>query len=65
MAKSKGIVCNQCYKDMTYTTAYKVSRYMHRSAPEMGEYYTYYCEECTSLNETYKEIIKEPKKKKK
>lgn len=64
MAKSKGLVCNSCLEDITYTNAYKVSRHMHRTAPEMGEYLTYYCKECTSLTETYKQIVKEPKKKK-
>jgi hypothetical protein len=64
MAKSKTLVCNLCFEDMTYATAYKVSRHMHRTAPDMGVYYTYYCEACTELTETYKQIIKKPKKKK-
>ena len=62
MAKSKPLCCNQCYEDITYATAHKVSRHMHKSAPNMGEYYTYYCKECTSFTDTYKNIIQEPKK---
>jgi hypothetical protein len=62
MAKSKTLVCNLCFEDITYATAYKVSRHMHRAAPEMGEYFTYYCKECTTSTDTYKNIIQEPKK---
>lgn len=65
MAKSKEICCNQCLGDLTYKDAYKVSRFMHRTAPEMGHYTTYYCEKCISEKHSYDEILKKPKSKKK
>ena len=64
MAKSRTIICNECFEEIKQSEAFKVTRHMHKSAPGMGEYYTYYCEACTELTETYKQIIKKPKKKK-
>ena len=65
MAKSRTTICNECFEEIKQTDAYKVSRYMHKGSPEMGEYYTYYCKECTDLTETFKQIITEPKATKK
>jgi hypothetical protein len=64
MAKTRTIVCNECFEDVKSSEVYKVTRDMHRGYPDMGVYYTYYCEACTELTETYKQIIKKPKKRK-
>lgn len=65
MAKQKSIICNNCFADLMYKDAYQVRKHMHRSAPEMGTYSTYYCEECSRDTDSFVEIIKEPRKRKK
>lgn len=61
----KIIPCNQCLEEVPFTEMYKVSRFMHRTAPEMGHYATYYCEKCISEKHSYNEILKKPKNHKK
>ena len=66
MAKSKKtVLCSSCLDEHPYNSVYWVNRWMHRGAPEHGQYRAPYCKKCLKRTDTYVDIHQEPKIKKK